>query len=280
MKAEGQGEPPCAYALCVLGSAGRGESLLAMDQDNAIVFADGEPGDAADRWFARFGGIVADILHEVGVPYCKGGVMAKNDAVARLARDLARAHRRLDRALQSRRPAVGRYLLRSGGRAWRRRAGEGTMARRVRRRARQCRFRQAAGGSGRRGGERPQHLGRLAHREWPHRSQEGGPVRHRHHRARAGDPSSSARALDAGAAVGDRRARPRRRPRPRRAGARARRCSSISSSTQQLADMQAGLPPGNKVAVKRLEPRAARRVARIAGGAVRHLDALTRDLLF
>ena len=80
MKANGQGDPPCAYALCVLGSAGRGESLLAMDQDNAIVFVEGEPGSAADQWFARLGGIVADILHETGVPYCKGGVMARNAA--------------------------------------------------------------------------------------------------------------------------------------------------------------------------------------------------------
>ena len=55
MRAEGQGEPPCDYALCVLGSGGRGESLLAMDQDNAIVFAAGEPDGAEDRWFARLG---------------------------------------------------------------------------------------------------------------------------------------------------------------------------------------------------------------------------------
>ena len=80
MKTDGYGEPPCAYALCVLGSAGRGESLLAMDQDNAIIFAEGEPGSAADQWFARLGSIIADILHEVGVPYCKGGVMARNPA--------------------------------------------------------------------------------------------------------------------------------------------------------------------------------------------------------
>jgi CBS domain-containing protein len=80
MKSEGQGEPPCAYALCILGSAGRGESLLAMDQDNAIVFADGAQGSATDQWFARLGSLVADILHEVGVPYCKGGVMARNDS--------------------------------------------------------------------------------------------------------------------------------------------------------------------------------------------------------
>ncbi len=80
MAADGAGAPPCAYAMCVLGSAGRGESLLAMDQDNAMVFAEGEPGSPADQWFERLGTIVADILHEVGVPYCKGGVMAKNAA--------------------------------------------------------------------------------------------------------------------------------------------------------------------------------------------------------
>jgi DNA polymerase-3 subunit epsilon/CBS domain-containing protein len=79
MAAGGQGPPPCPYAMCVLGSAGRGESMLAMDQDNAIVFATGEPGGMEDRWFAQLGAIVADILHEVGVPYCSGGVMARNE---------------------------------------------------------------------------------------------------------------------------------------------------------------------------------------------------------
>jgi DNA polymerase-3 subunit epsilon/CBS domain-containing protein len=62
----------------VLGSGGRGESLLAMDQDNALFFAEGEPGGAEDRWFEALGAHIADILHEVGLPYCKGGVMAKN----------------------------------------------------------------------------------------------------------------------------------------------------------------------------------------------------------
>ena len=78
MKSQGQGEPPCEYAFAVLGSAGRGESLLAMDQDNALVFAKGEPGGTEDRWFEMLSTHVADILHEVGVPYCPGGVMAKN----------------------------------------------------------------------------------------------------------------------------------------------------------------------------------------------------------
>ena len=78
MSQSGEGTPPCAYAVAVLGSGGRGESLLTMDQDNALVFASGEPDGTADRWFARFGGLLADILHEAGVPYCKGGVMARN----------------------------------------------------------------------------------------------------------------------------------------------------------------------------------------------------------
>ena len=78
MREANQAPAACPYALAVLGSAGRGESLLAMDQDNALVFAAGEPGSPTDRWFEQLGIHVADILHEVGVPYCKGGVMAKS----------------------------------------------------------------------------------------------------------------------------------------------------------------------------------------------------------
>jgi CBS domain-containing protein len=78
MRDAGRGGPMCPYAVAVLGSGGRGESLLAMDQDNALVFADGAPGGTEDRWFEQLGVHVADILHEVGVPYCKGGVMARN----------------------------------------------------------------------------------------------------------------------------------------------------------------------------------------------------------
>jgi DNA polymerase-3 subunit epsilon/CBS domain-containing protein len=75
LAAKGRG-PPCPYSLLVLGSAGRGESLLALDQDHAVVFAEGEPDRPEDRWFAVFGRRVSDILHQVGVPYCPGGVMA------------------------------------------------------------------------------------------------------------------------------------------------------------------------------------------------------------
>ncbi len=78
MRQDGKGGPPCPYALLVLGSAGRGESLLAADQDNAIVYAHGEPGGPEDGWFEALGRHIADLLDEVGVPYCKGGVMARN----------------------------------------------------------------------------------------------------------------------------------------------------------------------------------------------------------
>ena len=118
MKADGYGEPPCAYALCVLGSAGRGESLLAMDQDNAIVFADGAPDGAADQLVRAAG------RHHRRHPargwraLLQGRRDGQKSAVARLNGDLVRAHHRLGHTLKSRRSAVGRYLLRSDWRAW------------------------------------------------------------------------------------------------------------------------------------------------------------------
>jgi signal-transduction protein with cAMP-binding, CBS, and nucleotidyltransferase domain len=71
----GEGPPPAPYAFLVLGSAGRGESLLAADQDNAIVHGGGME---LDGWFSSLGRRAADILNGAGIPYCKGGVMASN----------------------------------------------------------------------------------------------------------------------------------------------------------------------------------------------------------
>jgi signal-transduction protein with cAMP-binding, CBS, and nucleotidyltransferase domain len=71
----GEGPPPALYAFLVLGSAGRGESLLAADQDNAIVHGGGEE---LDGWFSSLGRRAADILNGAGISYCKGGVMASN----------------------------------------------------------------------------------------------------------------------------------------------------------------------------------------------------------
>ena len=275
---EGQGAPPCAYALCVLGSAGRGESLLAMDQDNAIVFAEGEPGGAADRWFAHSARIVADILHEVGVPYCTGGIMARNDAWRGSMATWRARVAGLDRAVPIR-PICCRSTsssILSGCTAtprWPR-----VVARRLRRGAGQCRLRQAAGAIGRRDAARAHHVRQHAHRERPHRSQEGRPVRHRHARARAGDPPSRARARDAGAAR--RRGRGRSwRQQADLAALRARRATSSISSWRSNWSTSAGLPPSNKVAVNGW-PRAARPACANHLRAVRHLDTLMRDLLF
>jgi DNA polymerase-3 subunit epsilon/CBS domain-containing protein len=67
------GTAPAAWSLMVLGSAGRGESLLVPDQDNALVFED-RPGMA--DWAEAFGQRVNEILDAAGLPFCKGGVMA------------------------------------------------------------------------------------------------------------------------------------------------------------------------------------------------------------
>ena len=48
-----------------------------MDQDNALVWADGAPAGAG-AWFEPYARRFNDILHEAGVPYCKGGIMANN----------------------------------------------------------------------------------------------------------------------------------------------------------------------------------------------------------
>ncbi|MCW5731510.1 MAG: CBS domain-containing protein [Alphaproteobacteria bacterium] len=68
-----RGPAPSPWCLLVLGSGGRGESLLAADQDNALVHGGGEDG-----WFAALGARIAALLDGAGVPYCKGGIMAAN----------------------------------------------------------------------------------------------------------------------------------------------------------------------------------------------------------
>ncbi|MFN3460548.1 MAG: DUF294 nucleotidyltransferase-like domain-containing protein [Oceanibaculum sp.] len=78
MHGAGIGEAPCPFAVMVLGSGGRGESLLKPDQDNAIVFAEGAPGGTEDSFFAELGARMAAILDQAGIPFCNGGVMAKN----------------------------------------------------------------------------------------------------------------------------------------------------------------------------------------------------------
>lgn len=74
MAANGRGRAPAPYAVLVLGSAGRGESLLAPDQDNALVHGGSERDDG---WFAELGRRMCAILDSAGIPYCTGKVMAQ-----------------------------------------------------------------------------------------------------------------------------------------------------------------------------------------------------------
>lgn len=78
MASDGLGRPPVPFAVLVLGSAGRGESQLAADQDNAIVYASGGEGSTEDLWFEAMARRMCTMLDEAGVPFCKGGVMAQN----------------------------------------------------------------------------------------------------------------------------------------------------------------------------------------------------------
>ncbi len=78
MIGEGHGAPPVAYAVMVLGSGGRGESQLAADQDNAIVYASGVTGGPEGGYFERLATYMNEMLDTAGIPFCKGGVMAKN----------------------------------------------------------------------------------------------------------------------------------------------------------------------------------------------------------
>ncbi|MBV9916780.1 MAG: CBS domain-containing protein [Solirubrobacterales bacterium] len=73
------GEAPVAWAWLDLGSAARREFTLASDQDNALAYADPEPGEEAhvDAYFERLGSDVNDGLARCGIGIDNNGVMAR-----------------------------------------------------------------------------------------------------------------------------------------------------------------------------------------------------------
>lgn len=78
IEADGLGAAPVPYTILMLGSGGRGESMLATDQDNALIYEGDEDNPEHDAWFEQLGSHLADNLDAVGIRYCHGGVMAKN----------------------------------------------------------------------------------------------------------------------------------------------------------------------------------------------------------
>ncbi|MEW6273616.1 MAG: DUF294 nucleotidyltransferase-like domain-containing protein [Bacillota bacterium] len=76
MVKKGYGPPPAEYCWVNMGSAGRKEQSLRTDQDNAIIYADGDPANA--QYFQTLGARVVEELVRTGFAWCKGGVMASN----------------------------------------------------------------------------------------------------------------------------------------------------------------------------------------------------------
>ena len=173
MRKRGLGGPPVPYALIVLGSAGRGESLLAMDQDNAVIFERGEPegerGSLVRRHSARMS---PTSCMKPACPIARAGSWRKT-RLARLGRNVAGAHRQMDHALKSRGSPVGRYFLRLAGRPRRWRPCRRGEAGRLCRGRGSGRVRQASG-RGHQDSGQPGIFRRHPHRRRPHRSQGHG----------------------------------------------------------------------------------------------------------
>ena len=154
---------------------------------------------AAGSLVRALGAHVADILHEVGVPYCKGGVMARNPqwrgsvatwqervrtgSTARGPQDLLAVDIFFDM-----RGVHGEVALADA--LWRR----ASMPPRARPRSPSCWSKRRARWSG------PRIFRRLQDQQGPHRSEARGPVRDRDHGARARHPPSHRGARDTGAA--------------------------------------------------------------------------------
>ncbi|MCC6932160.1 MAG: hypothetical protein IT292_02755 [Deltaproteobacteria bacterium] len=74
------GTPPTRFAFLALGSEGREEQNLASDQDNTIIFEDGD-GQAlpvVHEYFIKLGALVCKWLDAAGYASCKGEIMASN----------------------------------------------------------------------------------------------------------------------------------------------------------------------------------------------------------
>jgi len=82
------GPAPVPFTLLVMGSLGRGESLLTPDQDNGLILADYPDQDhgTVDAWFRPFTEDFNQRLDQAGFPLCPGGIMARNPLWRKTAR--------------------------------------------------------------------------------------------------------------------------------------------------------------------------------------------------
>lgn len=105
MRAEGKGEPPAAYAFLVMGSGGRGESYLNPDQDNGLILADypDERHGEVDGWFRDYAARLTTEMDRIGMPLCRGYVMAVNPLWRKSA---SQWHAQIDYWIRRRNPAT------------------------------------------------------------------------------------------------------------------------------------------------------------------------------
>ena len=167
MDEAGRGAAPVEFTMLMLGSAARGESLLAADQDHAILFADGGDASADKAWFMELGGHVADILDAAGIPYCTGGVMSRNDEWCRSLGEWRQAIGRLGQARPSTRSSEYRHLFRFRAGLWQRCAGRAASDGALRACNPAQRFPEASGAQRRRTCRRTDVSRQAADREWP-----------------------------------------------------------------------------------------------------------------
>ena len=77
---QGMGPAPQPFCWSSMGSEARGEQVIRTDQDNALIYADPDPTQAArtDEWFHALAHQVTRDLAAFGFELCKGEVMAVN----------------------------------------------------------------------------------------------------------------------------------------------------------------------------------------------------------
>ncbi len=80
MTVQGWGDPPVPFAVIVMGSGGRRESLLCPDQDNGFILGEypDEHHVRVSEYFYELARRMTARLDEAGLPPCKGYVMATN----------------------------------------------------------------------------------------------------------------------------------------------------------------------------------------------------------
>lgn len=80
LAAQGLGQPPVPYCWLSLGSGGRKEQTLSSDQDNAIIYANSNPGEEekAEQYFSRLAAFVVEGLETAGFKKCPHHIMASN----------------------------------------------------------------------------------------------------------------------------------------------------------------------------------------------------------